>query len=58
MDGLLSEALKAEPAVNAIIDGDEIVYRNYVDVSIAVSAPKAGGKRSRSRAHSPGLRLD
>ena len=35
-----SKALKAEPAVNAIIDGDEIVYRNYVDVSIAVSAPK------------------
>ena len=35
-----TEALKAEPAVNAIIDGDEIVYRNYYDVSIAVSAPK------------------
>jgi 2-oxoglutarate dehydrogenase E2 component (dihydrolipoamide succinyltransferase) len=28
------------PAVNASIDGDEIVYRDYFDVSIAVSAPK------------------
>lgn len=35
-----AKALKAEPAVNAIIDGDDIVYRNYVDISIAVSAPK------------------
>ena len=35
-----ARALKAEPAVNAIIDGDEIVYRDYVDVSVAVSAPK------------------
>mmetsp|Transcript_15007 Transcript_15007/g.24484 ORF Transcript_15007/g.24484 Transcript_15007/m.24484 type:complete len:547 (-) Transcript_15007:186-1826(-) len=35
-----SKALKAEPAVNATIDGDEIVYRNYFDISIAVSAPK------------------
>jgi 2-oxoglutarate dehydrogenase E2 component (dihydrolipoamide succinyltransferase) len=35
-----SEALRQTPAVNAIIDGDEIVYRNYYDVSIAVSAPK------------------
>ena len=35
-----AKALEREPAVNAIIDGDEIVYRNYVDISIAVSAPK------------------
>jgi 2-oxoglutarate dehydrogenase E2 component (dihydrolipoamide succinyltransferase) len=28
------------PAVNASIDGDEIVYRDYLDVSVAVSAPK------------------
>ena len=27
------------PAVNARIDGDEIVYHDYLDVSIAVSAP-------------------
>jgi 2-oxoglutarate dehydrogenase E2 component (dihydrolipoamide succinyltransferase) len=33
-------ALQREPAVNAIIDGDEIVYREYYDISIAVSAPR------------------
>ena len=33
-------ALKEWPAVNARIDGDEIVYSDFVDVSIAVSAPK------------------
>jgi 2-oxoglutarate dehydrogenase E2 component (dihydrolipoamide succinyltransferase) len=27
------------PAVNASIDGDEIVYHDYLDVSVAVSAP-------------------
>ena len=27
------------PAVNAAIEGDEIVYHDYVDVSVAVSAP-------------------
>jgi 2-oxoglutarate dehydrogenase E2 component (dihydrolipoamide succinyltransferase) len=32
-------ALKDIPAVNASIEGDEIVYRNYADVSVAVSAP-------------------
>jgi len=32
-------ALKDVPAVNASIEGDEIVYREYVDVSVAVSAP-------------------
>ena len=32
-------ALKEVPAANAAIDGDEIVYRNYVDVSVAVSTP-------------------
>lgn len=34
------EALKAYPAVNAYIDGDEIEYHDYCDISIAVSAPK------------------
>jgi 2-oxoglutarate dehydrogenase E2 component (dihydrolipoamide succinyltransferase) len=33
-------ALKDFPAVNAYIDGEEIVYNDYCDVSIAVSAPK------------------
>ena len=28
------------PAVNAVIDGDEIVYRDYTDISIAVATPK------------------
>jgi 2-oxoglutarate dehydrogenase E2 component (dihydrolipoamide succinyltransferase) len=32
-------ALKDLPAVNASIEGDEIVYHDYVDVSVAVSAP-------------------
>src|SRR5699024_824344 len=32
-------ALKDIPAVNAQIDGDQIVYHAYVDISIAVSAP-------------------
>jgi 2-oxoglutarate dehydrogenase E2 component (dihydrolipoamide succinyltransferase) len=33
-------AAKDVPAVNASIEGDEIVYHDYLDVSIAVSAPK------------------
>ncbi len=33
-------ALQEFPAVNAYIDGEEIVYHDYCDVSIAVSAPK------------------
>lgn len=32
-------ALKDIPAVNARIEGDEIVYHPYVDLSVAVSAP-------------------
>jgi 2-oxoglutarate dehydrogenase E2 component (dihydrolipoamide succinyltransferase) len=33
-------ALKEFPAVNASVDGDEIVYHDYCDVSIAVSTPR------------------
>jgi 2-oxoglutarate dehydrogenase E2 component (dihydrolipoamide succinyltransferase) len=33
-------ALKDVPAVNASIVGDEIVYRDYADISVAVSAPQ------------------
>lgn len=33
-------ALMEWPAVNAYIDGTDIVYHDYVDISIAVSAPK------------------
>ena len=34
------EALKAFPAVNARIDGNEIVYHNYYDIGVAVSTEK------------------
>jgi len=34
------EGLKAWPAVGAQIDGEEIVYHDYCDIAIAVSAPK------------------
>ncbi|WP_034913428.1 2-oxoglutarate dehydrogenase complex dihydrolipoyllysine-residue succinyltransferase [Erwinia sp. 9145] len=34
------EALKRFPEVNASIDGDDVVYHNYFDVSIAVSTPR------------------
>ncbi len=33
-------ALQDFPSVNAYIDGDEIVYHNFCDVSVAVSTPK------------------
>jgi 2-oxoglutarate dehydrogenase E2 component (dihydrolipoamide succinyltransferase) len=33
-------ALAEFPAVNAYIDGDHIIYHEYCDISIAVSAPK------------------
>lgn len=33
-------ALKELPAVNAEIQGDEIVYKNYYDISVAVSTPQ------------------
>ncbi|WP_239952667.1 2-oxoglutarate dehydrogenase complex dihydrolipoyllysine-residue succinyltransferase [Pantoea sp. Z09] len=34
------EALKRFPEVNASIDGEDVVYHNYFDVSIAVSTPR------------------
>ncbi|KAJ9575955.1 hypothetical protein L9F63_007182 [Diploptera punctata] len=33
-------ALQDQPVVNAVIDGSEIVYRDYVDISVAVATPK------------------
>ena len=33
-------ALKDVPSVNAQIDGEEIVYHDYADISVAVSAPQ------------------
>lgn len=35
-----SIALQEFPVVNAYIDGDEIVYNDFTDISIAVSAPR------------------
>ncbi|CNH42688.1 2-oxoglutarate dehydrogenase complex dihydrolipoyllysine-residue succinyltransferase [Yersinia pekkanenii] len=34
------EALKRYPEVNASLDGEEVVYHNYFDISIAVSTPR------------------
>lgn len=33
-------ALQEQPVVNAVIEGNEIVYRDYVDISVAVATPK------------------
>ncbi|MBW8308107.1 MAG: 2-oxoglutarate dehydrogenase complex dihydrolipoyllysine-residue succinyltransferase [Candidatus Paracaedibacteraceae bacterium] len=34
------QALKQSPEVNAEINGDEIIYKNYYDIGVAVSAPQ------------------
>lgn len=34
------QALRDIPSVNASIEGDEIVYHDYADISVAVSAPQ------------------
>ena len=31
--------LKNQPIVNAVIDGNQIVYRDYIDISVAVATP-------------------
>lgn len=36
----VSIALKAHPAVNSMMDGDEIITPNYMDVAMAVQTPK------------------
>jgi 2-oxoglutarate dehydrogenase E2 component (dihydrolipoamide succinyltransferase) len=36
----VTEALQHFPQVNAQIDGNEMIYHNYADIGIAVSAPK------------------
>ncbi|KAK8963027.1 hypothetical protein KSP40_PGU002516 [Platanthera guangdongensis] len=45
--GLMSGFIKAavsglqnQPIVNAVIDGEDIIYREYIDISIAVGTPK------------------
>ena len=36
----VTEALKLYPAVNALIDGNEMIFQDYADIGIAVSSPK------------------
>jgi pyruvate/2-oxoglutarate dehydrogenase complex dihydrolipoamide acyltransferase (E2) component len=33
-------ALMDQPVVNAVIDGQDMVYRDFVDISVAVATPK------------------
>uniref|UniRef100_A0A1X7V708 Dihydrolipoamide acetyltransferase component of pyruvate dehydrogenase complex n=1 Tax=Amphimedon queenslandica TaxID=400682 RepID=A0A1X7V708_AMPQE len=33
-------ALEDQPVVNAVIDNNEIIYRDYIDISVAVATPK------------------
>jgi 2-oxoglutarate dehydrogenase E2 component (dihydrolipoamide succinyltransferase) len=35
-----ANALMDSPIVNAVIENNEIVYRDYVDISVAVATPK------------------
>ena len=34
------QALREFPAVNAEIDGDDIIYKNYYNISVAVGTPQ------------------
>ena len=43
-------ALTKQPTVNAVIDGQEILYRDYVDISVAVATPKVSWQRILLRA--------
>jgi 2-oxoglutarate dehydrogenase E2 component (dihydrolipoamide succinyltransferase) len=36
----VTEALRSYPAINAMIDGDEMVFHDFVDMGIAVQAPR------------------
>lgn len=36
----VTEALRRFPAVNASLDGDDVVYHGYQDIGVAVSTPK------------------
>lgn len=33
------QALKEQPVTNAVIEGDEIIYKDYIDISVAVATP-------------------
>ncbi len=52
------EALKAFPAVNARIDGNEIVYQNFYDIGVAVSTEQGSDGAGASRRRSPHVRRD
>ena len=51
--------LKELPAVNAEIEGDDLVYKNYYDIGVAVGTPQrpggAGAARRRQRSTSPSV---
>lgn len=34
-----AQALKEQPVVNAVIDGTDMVYRDFIDISVAVATP-------------------
>lgn len=44
-------ALQHQPIVNAVIDGDDIIYRDYIDISIAVGTPKVFTSHTFSFSH-------
>jgi len=33
-------AMQDQPVINAVIDGKDIVYRDFIDISVAVATPK------------------
>lgn len=35
-----TQGLKNQPVINAVIDGNDIVFRDYIDISVAVATPK------------------
>jgi len=35
-----AQALVEMPVINAVISGNEIIYRDYIDISVAVATPK------------------
>ena len=51
-------ALKEFPAVNAEIDGDEIVYKNFVHMGIAVGGPVGPGRAGAAQRRHAVLRRD
>ena len=51
-------ALKELPAVNAEIDGDDIVYKNYYDIGVAVGTPNGPGRAGAARRRHARLRRD